>query len=201
GDKKPADAKDESPLADAREHQEEVEKTLNDLLSRLEPWSSTREIKAEAKSLLQEQRRLNDELDGLKKNLGSSRQELTDQQKADLDKAADAQKKLEERTNQLLDKMQRMAEDRKDKDPETARELKNAHEQGVKSNVTGSMKDAQQRIGENRLQEAGQKQREAADKLDKLVKELEDRREAELDRLGEKLKGDGEPPGAPAKRP
>src|SRR5207244_11377793 len=42
-------------LDQARLHQEEVEKTLTDLLSRLEPWTSTREVKGEARALLHEQ--------------------------------------------------------------------------------------------------------------------------------------------------
>src|SRR5262249_15378774 len=40
-------------LAEARRHQEEVEKTLNDLLNRvLDPFSSTMEIKSDARALL-----------------------------------------------------------------------------------------------------------------------------------------------------
>ncbi|MGH7171493.1 MAG: hypothetical protein ACRELG_14555, partial [Gemmataceae bacterium] len=53
-------------LADARKAQEEVEKTLNDLLTRrLEPWTSSHEIKGEANRLLEEQKRLQAELEKL----------------------------------------------------------------------------------------------------------------------------------------
>ncbi len=175
-------------LQQARQHQDEVEKTLDDLLSRLEPWSSTREIKGEAKALLQEQRKLNEEVAGLQKNLGTNREQLTPAQQAELDKAAAEQQKLQERTAQLLDKMDRVAQEREQKDPETAKELKKAHDKGQQSNVTGNMQSAQKEIEQNELGKASQSQRQAAEKLNDLVKELEDRREAELDRLAKKLK-------------
>lgn len=52
-------------LKEARRHQEEVEKTLSDLLARLEPWTSTKEIKGEVKALLEEQRRLQQQTEDL----------------------------------------------------------------------------------------------------------------------------------------
>src|SRR5207248_3346312 len=154
---------DKKLLGETRQHQEEVEKTLTDLLSRMEPWSSTREIKSEAKALLQEQRKFNEETDSLQKNLGSigsNREELNADQRAELDKASAAQHKLQERTNQLLDKMQRVSKDREDKDPQTARELKNAVDQATNSNVTGLMGAAKEQIEQNKLRNAGDTQRQ-----------------------------------------
>src|SRR5207253_9302966 len=49
---KAPEPKDKAPLQEARKHQEEVDKTLTDLRKLLEPWSSTREIKGEAKTIL-----------------------------------------------------------------------------------------------------------------------------------------------------
>ena len=90
-------------LDEARLHQEEVEKTLNDLLTRLEPWSSTREVKGEANKLLEEQRKLNAELEELTKKekdlLGKQPDELTDKQKVELEELHDCPKqRAEERT-------------------------------------------------------------------------------------------------------
>src|SRR5437667_193709 len=52
----PPEPRRESALGQALQHQNEVEKTLSELLSRLEPWSSTREVRGEARTLLQDQR-------------------------------------------------------------------------------------------------------------------------------------------------
>jgi hypothetical protein len=179
-------------LAEARQHQEEVEKTLNDLLTRLEPWSSTREIKGEANKLLDEQRKLAAELEELKKQekdiLGKGFDELTPRQREELAELRDKQQRIEERTNQLLEKMNRVSRERLDKDPETAQELRDAREQAKQDNITGQMKDAKDDIKNNRIQDAQRNQADAIKGLEKMVKTLKDRREAELDRLVKRMR-------------
>ncbi len=188
----PDPAQPRKTLAEARKAQEEVEKTLNDLLTRrLEPWTSSHEIKGEANRLLEEQKRLQADVEKLEKEnmAGTPRERLTDAQKAELDNLKDAQKKLEERTRQLLDKMERVATEREKKDdPQTARELLEAREEALKDNITGSMKEARDNIEQNQLIDAQAKQNDSIRDLKKLVKNLEDRREAELDRLAKKLR-------------
>jgi hypothetical protein len=177
-------------LAAARKSQEEVEKTLNDLLTRrLEPWTSSHEIKGEANRLLEEQKRLQDEVEKLNKQVaGKLTTELTKAQQAELDNLQDAQRKLEERTRQLMEKMERVAAQREDKDPETARELREALKDAKQDNPGEKMREARARIEQNNLNGARQKQQDTVKDLQKLVKNLEDRREAELDRLTKKLR-------------
>ncbi len=177
-------------LTEARRRQEEVEKTLGELLQRMEPWSSSREIKAEARSLQEEQRRLLEEVETMKQQgfLGKEREELKPEQKAQLDTATAAQRKLRERMSQMLDKMKRIANDRRESDPRTAAELDQAQRQGIESDITGKMRTAREELENNRLGSATEQQRASLDELDKLVKQLEDRREAELDRLQRKLR-------------
>jgi hypothetical protein len=187
-------------LAEVRKNQEEVEKTLNDLLTRrLEPWTSSHEIKSEANRLLEEQKRVEAELEKLMERdknpkkpeesfLGKSREELTPRQRAELDALKESQQKLEERTRQLLDKMDRVATERDEKDPETARELREAREQAQKDNLNEKMKQAREQIEHNKLSDALHTQKTNVENLKKLVKNLEDKREAELDRLAKKLR-------------
>jgi hypothetical protein len=177
-------------LAEARRGQEEVERSLSQLLQELEPWSSTLEINSETGRILQEQKELQAQLDELEKNglTGKSRDELTEQEKADLDAAQEAQKRLQERTANLLNQMKRLADARKEKDPETAADLSKAAEQAEENNLQGAMKSAQENIGQNKLNEARKKQREAIAELEKLQKNLKDSREARLDRLSRKLR-------------
>ncbi len=175
-------------LKEARQHQEEVEKTLNDMLARLEPWASTQEVKGEAKALLEEQRRLQQQSEEMQqKDLRGVKPEEQQEQKAALEKAQAEQGKLEERARQLFEKMDRLAQDRKEKDPQTSKELEGAAKQGRDSNVAGLMQEAREKLQQNQLGQAGDKQRESARQLENLVKTLEDRREAELDRLLKKL--------------
>jgi hypothetical protein len=176
-------------VAQAREMQEEVEKTLTDLLTQMEPWSSSREVKGEAGRLLQEQRKLQARTDELKKKLplGTETSELTPAQQADLRDLADSQRRLEERTNELLGKMNRMAEERAAKDPEGARDLKAAHDKAAEGNLDGHMKSAGRDLDNNQLNEAKAEQKAAADELQKMIKGFTERREDDLDRLAKKL--------------
>ncbi len=117
-------------LDKAREHQDEVEKTLSDLLARLEPWSTTREVKGEARAILDEQRKLAAQTDKLGKEIPAGRDPdaampdagVTPEQKADLDKTADGQLRLGEHTEQLIGKMQRVADEKKKLAEEKQRE-------------------------------------------------------------------------------
>jgi hypothetical protein len=189
----PDQAQPRRALAEARKAQEEVEKTLNDLLTRrLEPWTSSHEIKGEANRLLEEQKRLQAEVEKLmdpeKGFMGKNTDQLDKRQLAELENLKDAQQKLEERTQQLLDKMDRVAQERKEKDPETARELAQAFEQAQNDNVGQQMKEAREQLEQNKLNDARASQKQSIDNLKNLVKNLEDKRSAELERLAKKLR-------------
>ncbi|HEV3261541.1 MAG TPA: hypothetical protein VG013_32120 [Gemmataceae bacterium] len=176
------------PLGEAREHQEEVEDTLNNLLKLMEPWGSINEVKGEAKAIQDEQRKLHEETKNLPKEFdGKEVNNLDPDQKAKLDDLAELQRKLEQRTGQLLGKMERVSEDRKDKDPETARAIKEAARQGREQTLTGNMKRASENLRNNALGKAGAQQQQSLDTLKKVVQQLEERRENELDQLRKKL--------------
>jgi hypothetical protein len=187
-----ADAPTAAPrqaVAQAREMQQEVEKTLNDLLNRMESYSGAREVRGEAGKILQEQRKLQAQADELEKNLplGKSPNELTPEQRAELENLRDSQNRLEERTQQLLAKMQRMAEERAAKDPDGARELKDAFDKAQQGGLDDDMKKAADELGKNQLSNAKADQKAAAAELQKMVKNFEERREDDLDQLSKKL--------------
>ncbi len=164
------------------------------LTRRLEPWTSSHEIKGEANRLLEEQKRLQAEVEKVAEQLekkgaaGTLPAELTKAQQAELDNLKEAQQKLEERTRQLLEKMDRVAQQREEKDPETARELRDALKDAQQDNIGEKMRAAREQIARNELNNAKTSQKESVNDLKKLVKNLEDRREAELDRLAKKLR-------------
>ena len=157
----------------------------------MEPFTNSREIKAEAGRLLQEQEKLQAAVEELQNRkdfpTGESPDKLNDRQKAELEALSDAQKKQEQRTNQLLDKMARVAEDRKEKDPETAKEL----QEGPRPRLEPKHRRPDERSGRpvetKPAQRAPSKnQKASAAGLKQLLKDLEERREAELDRLAKK---------------
>lgn len=183
-------AKDEkTDLAEARKHQDEVENAFNELLKQLEPWGSITAVKGETKALLQEQKKLQDEVQNASKDdlRGKDRSALTPEQKATLDRAAELQRKLGERTGQLLDKIKRAADERTEKEPELAKALKDALQEGQKAGAQDNMREAASHIRENNLANADKNQKAAAQALQKMADSLDERREQELDRLRKKL--------------
>jgi hypothetical protein len=182
--------KGKGPLAGARKHQEEAQRTFQDLLKLLEPWSSTREVKSLAKSILQDQQQLTAQTENLSKQVpaGAERADLKPQERAELDRGAELQNKLAERTSGLLEKMQRLARERESKDPQVAKQLKEAAQRGAENNVAGKMQQARESIEANQLARAGERQQQSAGAMEEVVRKLEDRREDELDRLVKKMK-------------
>lgn len=180
----------QQPLTEARKHQEEVDKTLRDLLKLMEPWSSTREIKGEARSILQEQRKLGDDTKKLAEQVpvGENPQNLTPSQRSELERAADQQNKLSERTGQLLDKLERLAQERKAQEQESAQALEDAAKRGKETGASSRMQEAERNLRQNQLGQAGREQQAGAKAMEEVVKALEDRREEELDRLSKKMK-------------
>ncbi len=188
--KQPDNAKPENgareQLQEARQHQDEVEKTFSDLLKRLEPWTSTQELKGETKNLLEEQRRLERLTEELfeKQNKPSTPEEAQEVKDAAQNLRAE-QQRLQEREKELLEKMKRVADEReKNGDAKSAKELRDAIEQARKENLDGHMKEAEKDLAEEnpKLAEAAREQAESAKALDNLAQQLENRRGAEMDR-------------------
>jgi hypothetical protein len=177
-------------LQEAKQHQEEVEKTLDDLLKNtLDSFTSTQEIKGEAKALLEEQKRLQQQTEELrKKELAGVKPQDRPEFDAALERLKADQQKVRERTEQLLEKMDRVAKEREQRDPETAREMKDAAQLARDNQVTGSMQEAQDSLKEQQLGKAAAKEAESAKKLEELTKQLGDKREAELNRSARSLR-------------
>jgi hypothetical protein len=189
--KTPAAGAWHAPLLQARRHQEEVERTLSDLLKLLEPWSSTLEAKGEARAILQDQLRLMNDTAGLAKEIpsGARPAELGEAQNAELARAAELQTKLAERASKNLDKLRNMASSRIASESEAARQLlTDAADRGQAANAPAKMRQAARSIVANNLAQAGIEQRQSADATEEVVKALEERRPDDLDRLVKKLK-------------
>jgi hypothetical protein len=176
----------------AKQHQEEVEKTFDDLLKNtLDSFTSTQEVKGEAKAILEEQKRLEQQAEDLqRKGLQDMKPEQRQEFDAALERLKTDQQKLRERTEQLLDKMDRVAKERQQRDPQASQEMKDAAELGRNSDIAGSMKEAQDRLNQPQpeLGNAVKSQQESVKKLQDLVKQLGDRRADELNRAAENLR-------------
>jgi hypothetical protein len=180
----------QGPLSEVRQHQEEVETTLGELLQLLEPSGSANEIQAEARALLLEQKKL--EKDGRaldeQNTRGQTRDNLNPNQKASLDKLAEFQHKLGGRAAELVGKMERLSNELQERDADTAEAMQTAAQNGRENDVAGHMRKAGDRFRENQLGDAAQSQQHAIKSMESLVRSLEEKREKEMERLRKKLK-------------
>jgi hypothetical protein len=189
GSKRSAEARAAGPLADAHRRQQDAERTLREMLQLLEPWSSTQEAEGEARSILQEQQKLRDQLARFADRVGGQKPEdWPEDRRTEKEQLAGQQNQLAERAGQLLDRLERLAEERRGKDPQKAQALAEAARRGQESNVAGQMQEAEQLLQKNQLHEAGKQQQQAARGMEQVVNALRERREDELDRLIKKLR-------------
>lgn len=186
--RKPA-PEEKGDLGQARQHQEEVQQALDDLLKHLERWASTQQIKGKTRAVLHEQKDIKGETEKVQKNNIPN----DPQSEADLRRVAELQRRLAERTQQLLDEMERVAQERADKDPATAAKLKQAAEIARDALLPQNMKDiAEKQLKLRQFHRAADQQAESIKTLQQMLEALEDKREEELERLVKKQKKEQE---------
>lgn len=183
----------ESRVGDVQERQTAVQATLKEMLRQLEPWSSTREVKSDVRDILEEQRKLLSDVEELEnRKFPAEREKLQLEERRrlqeKLDNATAGQKDVRERLRQLEDKMQRLSEDRKESDPGVAQEMQDALRELRNSDAAGKMEQAQDQLKQGQTGRASKQQAAAVEALEKLARQMDDRREAELDRLNKNMK-------------
>jgi len=112
---------DKPPARDAltqvERHQKETEDSLKTLLEKLEPWSGAGEVRGESRSLLGEIHRQIEAIQQLqqavpKTSIGKKRDDLPEPVKTELDRSAVRPERLAERIVQLLEKMERLSQEK-----------------------------------------------------------------------------------------
>ncbi len=170
--------------------QNEVARTLNDLQS----YSSTREAKVEAGRILQEQRKLETDAAKLQDLLGKDSKDLTDAQKAQLDELRDNQKRLEERTQQLLSRMRRTAEGPKELEKLAAdqEELRQEIQEARGPKELEPLEKTEKELAERTKTAAEEMKRLGAEKTAAALKKAADAMERDAERLktGQKPESD-----------
>jgi hypothetical protein len=105
----PPEARKSGPLAKAVQHQRQTERTLQNMLDDLQPWTEARELRSEAAALDRDQQRLNRDRAALEDpdQVGKPRDQLPVEQRQQLDRLAERQSALSDRTGELLGKLNR----------------------------------------------------------------------------------------------
>ena len=201
---KPPAPKTKGDLVRAREHQEEVRRSLDDLLKYLDNWADLQQVRGEVRKLQEEQEQLQEETQKLQQDMGKGKQpqpglnKLTPQQERKVLELASRQRELARELQRLLEKMESMAENRAVKDPQTAEQLQKAVEIGKRDRVPDEMRDTAKQLhdptGEIKgpqLNRAITNQEESSKTLRQMAEALQDSRDAEVERLLAKQKTEG----------
>ncbi|HEY3967186.1 MAG TPA: hypothetical protein VGM05_21685 [Planctomycetaceae bacterium] len=176
-------------LGQAAQNQAAVAESLGELLQDLSQWRGEHDAAAELADIVRQQNELNQHAVELsKKTLTKPADELTPQDRADLGKIAERQKKQAEQLEQLETKMRSNHEALSSEAPSAAAVLQDAAEQSQREAISGQMREAADQIGENRMGQASRNQQEVLKKLRELEDVLRHNRDSDTELLVKKLK-------------
>lgn len=183
----PPDARRTGPLPNALEHQRETQRTLNELLDQLKPWSDARELRAEVGMLLRELERLSQQRAQLQARAGTQGkrpEELSQADREELNRLREQQSALNDRSNDLVQRLDQKTREKeeaaKDREAEAGKKDQQAADR-TKTDDGQPPADAAQREAQSLRQQAA----EARDEANALRQEAEALRAArDLARAG-----------------
>lgn len=170
------------------EAQQEVREELADLITLLDrdedTWVATRQLE----NLLQEQTELEADTAALgRQTLGRSPDELTPQQRSELDRIEERQRDLADQARQAIEDMRRRADGLEDADPQSAAAMKTAADTGEQRELAREMDNAADRVDQNQMQMAQASQQAARQTLQRMLDDIRDTKRARAEELIRRL--------------
>jgi len=176
-------------LRKVSENQGAVLESIGEMLHDLSQWRQEHDAAQELSDLIRQQTELNQRSAEVgQRTLTKPSEQLTPQERADLGKIAERQKKQADLLEQLEAKMRSTIENISDDDPSAAAALKDAAEQSQQGAIAGQMRDAAGQIGGNKMGQAARSQQEILQKLHDVEDVLRQHRESDSEMLVKKLK-------------
>ena len=178
-------AEEDRPIVEA---QQEVREELTDLITLLDrdedTWVATRQLE----NLLQEQTQLEaDTADLGRQTLGRSPDELTGQQRSELDRIEERQRDLAEQARQAIEDMRDRSEDLQDADPQSAAAMQSAADTGEQRELPREMENAADRVDRNQMRTAQASQQAASRTLQRMLEDIRETKRARAEELIRRL--------------
>ena len=168
--------------------QDEILKTLRNVLGELSKWRNERNLSAEIRELTGDQNQLIEDTKNIApETQGKTAGQLDRQQRADLGKLANRQQQLSDRVNEFRKEIEQAKDDLETRDPESAQSLKDALDQIDQSDVAGKMRQSSGNLNQNKVSEVVQQQQEVVEELQKLRDILENREITDTESLVKRL--------------
>ena len=170
----PAEALDEDEDRRVEDAQREVEERLAQVAELLDRGEDAWVLKRRLEGLLEEQRDLQEATEGAGAGTtGKTTEELTPEERSELQRIADKQRELAERTREAIDELREGEQRLRENDPATAQGLAQAARRAEERNAEGLMEQAAQQAEQNRTATAGRAQQQAAEALEEMLEDLE----------------------------
>lgn len=168
--------------------QDEVIRTLEELLGELSQWDSYRRFAREIGRIRRDQQAVLAESEQLRlSTLGQRPEDLSPQSKADLKRQAERQAELARQLDKVLGRMLQTRRDLTDSEPLAAEMLDDALDLARSAAITGRMRESGRQIEANQLGQAVETQQQIQRHLQDLLNSLANRREQEMSRRLEGL--------------
>lgn len=143
-------------------------------------------VRQALEGLLEDQQQLAEQTAEIgRQTVGRSASQLTAEELTELDRIAQRQLELAERSAELLDEMDTRSQDLQETDPGQAAAMRAASRRGREQGVPQSLEQAAQNVQSNNTQQAGQQQQQAAEQLEQMLDDLDEaqkQRDQELQR-------------------
>ena len=178
----------EQAEGEAIEAQQEVRDELTDLAAALDrgedAWVVSRRIERLAEDLEAIQERTGSLSE---QTMGRDRDELSPEERRELDDIARDQGELADRAEDLLEELDDRAEAMEMADPTEAEGLRQAAEEARQEGLEEEMREAEDRARQNQLQQAAQAQQQAAEALQRMQETIEESRKAVVEELRRRM--------------
>ncbi|HEY1600160.1 MAG TPA: hypothetical protein VGG64_11185 [Pirellulales bacterium] len=169
--------------------QDDVVDSLSRVMDDMKQWVNHRHFHREIGQVSKAQEEMADEAAALgRQTLSRAIEDLDPQQRADLQKLAQRQLELARRLERLEQRMDDAVETARQEDPLAADGMTDALAHARSHGIAESMMQSGQNIEQNKIGQAAEGQRRAAEELHELLNILSNRREHELGRLVKKLR-------------
>jgi hypothetical protein len=162
----------------AEESQQRVRRAMEDLTLLLDQGKDSWAVRQALEGLLEDQQQLADQTAELgEQTVGKSASQLTQTELTELDRIAQRQLELANRTSDLLDELDDRSQDMQETDPGQASAMRSAARRGREQGVPQSLQEAAQNVQNNNTADAGRQQQDALAQLDQMLDDLEEAEE------------------------
>ena len=174
---------------DVEQAQEQVRAELAQLIEQLDRGQDNWVVRNTIENALAEQQQLQSETESLgSRTAGQSADELSPEDKSDLDRIVEKQLELAERLRELTESLRDREQKLREDDPGAAEALARAAETADELELVESMERAAREASQNQSSNAQQSQQQASDALEEILQDLESGQRAREEALQRALK-------------